>query len=49
MPSKQIYFEDVEVGYEVPSLEKDPTSQQLVKYAALRAISIRSITTRISR
>ena len=33
MPSKQIYFEDVEAGYEVPTLEKDPTSQQLVKYA----------------
>jgi acyl dehydratase len=33
MPSKQIYFEDVEPGFEVPSLEKDPTTQQLVKYA----------------
>jgi acyl dehydratase len=33
MLSKQIYFEDVEPGSEVPSLEKDPTTQQLVKYA----------------
>lgn len=33
MPSKQIYFEDVEAGYEIPLLEKDPTTQQLVKYA----------------
>jgi acyl dehydratase len=33
MPSKQIYFEDLEPGYEVPSLEKNPTTQQLVKYA----------------
>jgi acyl dehydratase len=33
MAHKQIYFEDVEVGSEIPSLEKDPTTQQLVKYA----------------
>jgi acyl dehydratase len=33
MPSKQIYFEDVEPGFEIPPLEKDPTTQQLVKYA----------------
>jgi acyl dehydratase len=31
--AKQFYFEDVEVGSEVPTLEKDPTTQQLVKYA----------------
>jgi len=33
MPSKQIYFEDVEPGQEIPPLEKNPTTQQLVKYA----------------
>ena len=31
--AKQIYCEDVEVGSEVPALEKNPTTQQLVKYA----------------
>lgn len=31
--AKQIYFEDVEEGAEVPTLEKNPTTQQLVKYA----------------
>ena len=30
---RQIYFEDVEVGQELPALEKNPTTQQLVKYA----------------
>ncbi|MCH2310085.1 MAG: dehydratase [SAR202 cluster bacterium] len=29
----QTYFEDVEIGSEVPTLRKDPTPQQLVKYA----------------
>ena len=29
----QTYFEDVEVGADVPTLRKDPTPQQLVKYA----------------
>ena len=29
----QTYFEDVEVGSDVPTLRKDPTPQQLVKYA----------------
>ena len=29
----QIYWEDVEVGSEIPSLVKEPTSQQLVKWA----------------
>jgi acyl dehydratase len=29
----QFYFEDVEIGQEIPSLEKDPTTQQLVRYA----------------
>jgi len=33
MASKQFYFEDVEVGSEIPPLEKEPTTQQLVKYA----------------
>jgi acyl dehydratase len=31
--SKQVYFEDLEEGKELPSLRKDPTTQQLVKYA----------------
>jgi acyl dehydratase len=31
--TRQVYFEDVEVGQEIPSLEKDPTTQQLVRYA----------------
>jgi acyl dehydratase len=30
---KQIYFEDVEVGHELTPVEKNPTTQQLVKYA----------------
>ena len=29
----QIYWEDVEVGSEIPPLVKEPTSQQLVKWA----------------
>ncbi|MEE9324009.1 MAG: MaoC/PaaZ C-terminal domain-containing protein [Dehalococcoidia bacterium] len=29
----QIYFEDVDEGMELPSLVKNPTTQQLVKYA----------------
>src|ERR1700741_5389849 len=33
MAHKQIYFEDVEPGSEIPPLEKNPTTQQLVKYA----------------
>src|SRR5690242_21562800 len=33
MASKQIYFEDMEVGSEIPPLEKEPSTQQLVKYA----------------
>jgi acyl dehydratase len=33
MAHKQFYFEDVEVGFEIPPLKKDPTTQQLVKYA----------------
>src|SRR5438128_217660 len=33
MAGKQTYFEDVEIGSEIPPLEKDPTTQQLVKYA----------------
>ncbi len=31
--SEQVYFEDVEEGSEIPTLEKNPTTQQLVKYA----------------
>ncbi|HYB91021.1 MAG TPA: MaoC/PaaZ C-terminal domain-containing protein [Candidatus Binataceae bacterium] len=31
--AKQIYFNDVEVGTEIGPLEKDPTTQQLVRYA----------------
>src|SRR5260370_11055393 len=30
---KQFYYEDIEVGSEIPQVEKDPTTQQLVKYA----------------
>ena len=31
--ARQFYFEDVEVGQEIPALEKSPTTQQLVRYA----------------
>jgi acyl dehydratase len=31
--SEQIYFEDVTEGMELPTLQKDPTTQQLVRYA----------------
>jgi acyl dehydratase len=31
--SEQVYFDDVEEGTELPTLRKDPTTQQLVKYA----------------
>lgn len=31
--TNQIYFEDVQEGSAVPTLRKDPTTQQLVKYA----------------
>ncbi|MFQ5933520.1 MAG: MaoC/PaaZ C-terminal domain-containing protein [Dehalococcoidia bacterium] len=30
---KQIYFEDVTEGMEIPTLTKNPTTRQLVKYA----------------
>ena len=33
MQGKQTYYEDVEVGAAIGPLEKDPTTQQLVKYA----------------
>jgi acyl dehydratase len=33
MPGKQIYFEDVAEDTLIGPLEKDPTTQQLVKYA----------------
>ena len=31
--AKQTFWEDLEAGSEVPALEKNPTTQQLVKYA----------------
>ena len=31
--SQPLYFEDVTEGMELPTLRKDPTTQQLVKYA----------------
>jgi len=31
--AKQLYYEDVEVGMDVPTLVKHPTTQQLVKWA----------------
>lgn len=31
---KQIYYEDVEVGMELPTLVKHPTTRQLVKWAS---------------
>ena len=31
--SEQVYFEDVQEGMALPTLEKNPTTQQLVKYA----------------
>ena len=31
---KQVYFEDVEVGQEVPSIKLSPSTQQLVHWAA---------------
>ena len=31
--AQQVYFEDVQEGMELPTLEKNPTTQQLVKYA----------------
>jgi acyl dehydratase len=33
MPTKQIYFEDISEGMPIGPLEKNPTTQQLVKYA----------------
>jgi acyl dehydratase len=33
MPDKQIYFEDVAEGTAIGPMEKEPTTQQLVKYA----------------
>jgi acyl dehydratase len=32
--AEQVYYEDIEVGSEVPALVKYPTTMQLVKYAA---------------
>ena len=31
--AEQVYFEDVEEGMELATIEKNPTTQQLVKYA----------------
>ena len=31
--AKQFYYEDVEAGSEIPAVEKNPTTQQLVRYA----------------
>lgn len=31
--SNQLYFEDVNEGQEIPTIRKDPTTQQLVMYA----------------
>jgi acyl dehydratase len=31
--AKQIYYEDIEIGSEIPSLVKHPTPRQLVKWA----------------
>ena len=31
--AEQVYFEDVQEGMDIPSLTKEPTTQQLVKYA----------------
>ncbi len=31
--TEQVYFEDVEEGMDIPTLRKDPTTQQLVMYA----------------
>jgi len=33
MQAKQVYWEDVEVGQEIPTLVKRPTTRQLVKWA----------------
>ena len=33
--NKQIYYEDVEVGNEIPTLVKHPTPRQLVKWAGV--------------
>ena len=31
--AEQVYFDDVEEGMDIPTLRKDPTTQQLVMYA----------------
>ncbi len=35
MAEKQIYFEDVNVGDEIPTVEKNPTRAQLFMYSAI--------------
>ena len=44
--AEQIYFEDIEEGSEIPILRKDPTTQQLVKYAVLQEITTKFIMTK---
>ena len=31
--NQNLYFEDIKVGMEIPTIKKNPTTQQLVKYA----------------
>ena len=31
--NKNLYFEDINEGMEIPTIKKNPTTQQLVKYA----------------
>ena len=31
--SQNLYLEDISDGMEIPTIKKDPTTQQLVKYA----------------
>ena len=31
--NQNLYFEDIKVGTEIPTIKKNPTTQQLVKYA----------------
>ena len=32
--AKQVYYEDIETGFKIPSLVKHPTTEQLVRWAA---------------
>ena len=31
--NQNLYFEDIKIGMEIPTIKKNPTTQQLVKYA----------------